>query len=559
MVKKVLSLLHKEITGLHQAAYLLGLFALSSQVLALIRDRILAAQFGAGNILDLYYAAFRIPDFIFATVASLVSISVLIPYLIEQFQKSEGEAKEFINQIFTFFFVVIMSVSVAVFIFTPFLLRIIFPSFALDPSSFSDLVNLSRILLLSPIFLGFSNLLASITQINSRFFIYAISPILYNLGIISGIVVLYPIMGLTGLVWGVVIGAMLHFGIQIPFVIQKGLLPTLSFPLKLGLIKKVVFTSVPRTITVSSNEIAQLFLISFASFLAAGSISIFNFSFHLQSVPFSIIGVSYSLAAFPALTRLFSSGNIEKFVDQMIVSSRHIIFWSVPISVMFVVLRAQIVRTILGAGKFGWDDTRLTAAALALFTVSLIAQNIGTLFVRSYYSRGKTRTPLIINVISAFIIITVSYGLVYVFNNNFFFRDFMESLLKVSDIPGTVVLMLPLGFSFGILVNAIVHWIAFHKEFNEYSKPVLRTFFQISGASTIMGFVAYKFLDVFDNIFNLETLPGIFFQGFFSGTIGILVGIMVLYLLKSTELKEVWKTLHKKILKAKIVGPDAEL
>ncbi|MFA7216957.1 MAG: murein biosynthesis integral membrane protein MurJ [Candidatus Paceibacterota bacterium] len=558
MVKKVLSLLHKEITGLHQAAYLLGLFALSSQVLALIRDRILAAQFGAGNILDLYYAAFRIPDFIFVTVASLVSISVLIPYLIEQFQKSEEEAKEFINQIFTFFFLVIVSISALVFILTPFLLRFIFPSFASE-DSFSDLVMLSRILLLSPIFLGFSNLLASITQINNRFFIYAISPILYNVGIIAGIVVLYPIMGLTGLVWGVVIGAVLHFGVQMPFVIQKKLLPTLSFPLRLDLVRKVVFNSVPRTIAVSSNEIAQLFLISFASFLAVGSISIFNFSFHLQSVPFSIIGVSYSLAAFPALTRLFSSGNIDKFLEQMIVSSRHIIFWSVPVSVMFVVLRAQIVRTILGAGKFGWSDTRLTAAALALFTISLIAQNMSTLFVKSYYSRGKTKIPLIINVISAFIIVIVSYGLVYVFNNDFFFRDFMESLLKVSDIPGTVVLMLPLGFSFGVIINAVVHWIAFHLEFKEYSKPVLRTLFQISGSSTIMGFVAYKFLDVFDDIFNLETLRGIFFQGFFSGIIGISTGVIVLYLLKSTELREVWKTLHKKIWKAKIVGPDAEL
>lgn len=558
MVKKVLLLLHKEITGLHQAAYLLGLFALSSQALALVRDRILAAQFGAGNILDLYYAAFRIPDFIFVTVASLVSISVLIPYLVEQFQKSEEEAKEFINQIFTFFFLVIISISTLIFILTPFLLKFIFPSFT-SGNSFYDLVMLSRILLLSPIFLGFSNLLASITQINNRFFIYAISPILYNVGIIAGIVVLYPIMGLTGLVWGVVIGAILHFGVQIPFVVQKKLLPTLSFPLKLNLVRKVVFNSIPRTIAVSSNEIAQLFLISFASFLAVGSISIFNFSFHLQSVPFSIIGVSYSLAAFPALTRLFSSGNIDKFLEQMIVSSRHIIFWSVPVSVMFVVLRAQIVRTVLGAGKFDWSDTRLTAAALALFTVSLIAQNMSTLFVKSYYSRGKTRTPLIINVISAFVIVVVSYGLVYIFNNDFFFRSFMESLLKVSDIPGTVVLMLPLGFSLGVTVNAIVHWIAFHLEFKKYSKPVLRTFFQISGSSTIMGFVAYKFLDVFDDIFNLEKLHGIFLQGFFSGIIGISVGVLVLYLLKSTELREVWKTLHKKIWKAKIVGPDAEL
>lgn len=558
MVKRVLSLLHKEITGLHQAAYLLGVFALSSQFLALIRDRILASTFGASQTLDIYYAAFRIPDFIFVTVASLVSISVLIPFLIEKFEKSQEEAKDFINQIFTFFFLIILSTSLVVFFFSPYLLKLLFPSF-IESGYFSDLVRLSRILLLSPILLGFSNLLGSITQINSRFFIYAVSPVLYNVGIIIGIIFLYPVFGLPGLAWGVVLGAIMHFAIQIPFIYQKKLIPKISFPLKGKIISKVVLTSIPRTITVSSNELAHLFLISFASFLTVGSISIFNFSFHLQSVPFSIIGVSYSLAAFPALTRLFSSGNIEKFVDQMIVSSRHIIFWSIPISVLFLVLRAQIVRTVLGAGEFGWDDTRLTAAALALFTVSLIGQNLSTLFVRSYYSRGKTRLPLIINIISSAIIVGGSYLLVYVFNTNDFFRFFIESLLKVSNIEGTVVLMLPLGFSIGILINTFIYWFFINREFKSYSRPVLQTFFQIVGASTIMGYVSYKFLYVFDDVFDINTLIGIFLQGFISGLIGILAAVIVLYLLGSTELREVWTTLHKKIWKAKVVGPDPEL
>jgi len=558
MVKRVLSLLHKEITGLHQAAYLLGVFALSSQFLALIRDRILASTFGASQTLDIYYAAFRIPDFIFVTVASLVSISVLIPFLIEKFEKSQEEAKDFINQIFTFFFLIILSTSLIVFFISPYLLKLLFPSF-IESGYFSDLVRLSRILLLSPILLGFSNLLGSITQINSRFFIYAVSPVLYNVGIIIGIIFLYPVFGLPGLAWGVVLGAIMHFAIQIPFIYQKKLIPKISFPLKGKIISKVVLTSIPRTITVSSNELAHLFLISFASFLTVGSISIFNFSFHLQSVPFSIIGVSYSLAAFPALTRLFSSGNIEKFVDQMIVSSRHIIFWSIPISVLFLVLRAQIVRTVLGAGEFGWDDTRLTAAALALFTVSLIGQNLSTLFVRSYYSRGKTRLPLIINIISSAIIVGGSYLLVYVFNTNDFFRFFIESLLKVSNIEGTVVLMLPLGFSIGILINTFIYWFFINREFKSYSRPVLQTFFQIVGASTIMGYVSYKFLYVFDDVFDINTLIGIFLQGFISGLIGILAAVIVLYLLGSTELREVWTTLHKKIWKAKVVGPDPEL
>ncbi|MEQ1561453.1 MAG: lipid II flippase MurJ, partial [Nitrospira sp.] len=404
MVKSFLNFLNKEIAGLHQAAYLLGFFAICSQILALVRDRILASQFGAGNTLDLYYSAFRIPDVLFVTVASIVSISVLIPFLIERLEKSQEEAKEFVDTVFTFYFCFMFVVGVLAYITAPYFMAILFPVFA-NSADFGQLVSLTRILLLSPAFLGFSNLLASITQIHRRFFLYAIAPVVYNVGIIFGIVFLYPIFGLNGLGYGVVIGAFFHFAIQVPFIWKQKMLPSFSLPIKFGSIKKIVYTSLPRTITVSSNELSELFLISFASFFVPGSVSIFNFSFNLQSVPFSIIGVSYSLAAFPTLTRLFSGGNKSEFVDQMIVSARHIIFWSVPVSVMFVVLRAQIVRTILGAGKFNWDDTRLTAAALALFTFSLLAQNLVALFVRSYYSQGRTKTPLYMNVFSALLIV----------------------------------------------------------------------------------------------------------------------------------------------------------
>ncbi|KND48319.1 MAG: virulence factor [Parcubacteria bacterium C7867-003] len=558
MVKKFLDFLGREIVGLHEAAYLLGFFAICSQVLALFRDRILASEFGAGNVLDIYYSAFRIPDILFVTVASVVSVSVLIPFLIERFDKGEAEAREFINSVFSFFFCFIAVVGIAAYIAAPFLMSKLFPLFA-ETSSFPELVRLTRILLLSPVFLGFSNLLASITQINRRFFLYALSPVFYNIGIIIGIKVLYPIWGLSGLGYGVIFGAFLHFFIQVPFIIKQGVFPRLAFPIRLEFIKKITLTSLPRTITVSANELAELFLVSFASFFVVGSISIFNFSFNLQSVPFSIIGISYSLAAFPTLTRLFSNGHREKFVEQMIVSSRHIIFWSVPISVLFIVLRAQIVRTILGAGRFNWDDTRLTAAALALFTVSLVAQNLVTLFVRSYYSQGKTKRPLVMNVLSAGLIVIGSYYFIHLFQTSLYFKYFMESLLKVTDIPGTIVLMLPLGFSVGLFINLIIHWWDFTYNFPSFSKPVLRTFFQITGASTIMGFVTYVCLNIFDNLVDINTLTGIFLQGFLSGIIGILSATIVLYLLKSTELKEVWTTLHHKIWKANIVPPDPEM
>jgi putative peptidoglycan lipid II flippase len=558
MVKNIFNFFGKEISGLHQAAYLLGFFAICSQVLALFRDRILASHFGAGNTLDLYYAGFRIPDILFVTVASIVSISVLIPFLIENYEKGLKEAKEFVDSIFTFFFCFMIVSSLVAYFTVPYFMSLLFPLFT-KTSDFSTLITLTRILLLSPIFLGFSNLLASITQMHKRFFIYAISPVVYNVGIIIGIIFFYPLIGLPGLGFGVALGAFFHFAIQIPFVIKEGLFPMLRFPFNFKLIKRIVITSLPRTLTVSSNEIAELFLISFASFFAPGSISVFNFSFNLQAVPFSIIGVSYSLAAFPTLTKLYNKGDHKEFVTQMINSSRHIIFWSLPISVLFIVLRAQIVRTILGSGRFNWSDTRLTAAALAIFTISLIAQNLVALFVRSYYSQGQTKTPLFMNLVSAAIIIFGSYYLSHLFLHNLLFSSFIEAMFKVEGIPGTVVLMLPLGFSLGVLINLIIHWVGFHYHHRSFSKPVLRTFFESLSASVIMGFVTYEFLNVLDNVFDINTLPGIFLQGFLSGIIGIICAIYILYLLKSRELLEVWGTLHKKIWRANVVVPDAEL
>lgn len=558
MVKRLISFLNKEISGLHQAAYLLGFFAILSQVLALFRDRLLASMFGAGNLLDIYYASFRVPDFVFATIASLVSVSVIIPFFIERAERSEHEAKHFLNNIFTFYMGVMVVVSSVLYALAPYLMKMLFPSISAT-ESYMQLVTMTRILLLSPFFLGLSNLFASVTQAYKRFFVYAIAPVMYNIGIMFGIVVLYPQFGLSGLTLGVVIGAFLHMILQIGPVISQGFFPCITVPIDFKSIKKVVMTSLPRTITVSSNEITELFLVSFASFLVPGSISVFNFSFNLQSVPFSIIGVSYSLAAFPVLTRLFTTGESDKFVEHMVTTSKHILFWSIPVSILFIVLRAQVVRVILGAGKFNWDDTRLTAAALALFTISLFAQNLSTLFVRSYYAKGKTQTPLFINIFSSVLIIVISYVLVKAFNGSVVFEGFIESLLKVSGIAGTVVLMLPLGYTIGTIINVILHWIFFAQDHPSFPRTLYKVIFHATSASIIMGYVAYITLGLYGSMFSLNTLPSVFLQGLSAGIAGICAWICVLYILKNEELMLVWSTLHKKIWKAKVIGSDIQM
>jgi putative peptidoglycan lipid II flippase len=231
MVKKIFNIFNKEITGLHEAAYLLAFFAFLSQLLALVRDRIFAGTFGAGHTLDIYYSSFRIPDFIFVTIGSLVSLSVMVPFIIDKLKNSKDDARDFIRSIFLFFSILIISVSIIAFFLIPYIAPAIFKGLG----SYDELIKMSRILLLSPILLGLSNMFASITQVGKRFLVYALCPLFYNLGIILGVLILYPIFGIYGLALGVVLGAFMHLAIQIPFIIESGLFTI--FPIKINKIR----------------------------------------------------------------------------------------------------------------------------------------------------------------------------------------------------------------------------------------------------------------------------------------------------------------------------------
>ena len=233
MVKKLFSAMGREIRGLHEAAYILAIFALLSQVLALFRDKLLAYSFGAGHSLDIYYAAFRVPDFIFALIGSLVSASILLPFFIDRFAKGNEEGRSFADGIFTVFFVIIAIVSILVCILAPYIVPHVLPGFAKDPA-LPQLILSMRIMLLSPIFLALSNLFSSLTQMRHRFLVYAASPVVYNLGIIVGVVFFYPMFGIVGLAIGVVIGAALHLGIQLPFLINEKLIPRFTRTIQIG-------------------------------------------------------------------------------------------------------------------------------------------------------------------------------------------------------------------------------------------------------------------------------------------------------------------------------------
>ena len=209
-MEKLLRIFSKESANINQVALLLGFFTLLSQILALFRDRSIAHFIGPSPILDIYYAAFRIPDLIFICIASLASITVLVPFIIVRMsgEKVTDEARKYFNDIFTVFLIFMAVVSLIAFFLMPYLMSFVAPGFT--PMMQSKLILLSRTMLLSPILIGLSNLFSAITQLFRRFFIYALSPIFYNLGIIAGVVFFYPIFGIYGLALGVVLGAFMR-------------------------------------------------------------------------------------------------------------------------------------------------------------------------------------------------------------------------------------------------------------------------------------------------------------------------------------------------------------
>ncbi len=534
-MKALLFVVARETRGMHEAAYILAAFALLSQLLALLRDRLLAGTFGASHTLDLYYAAFRIPDFLFATVASLLSLYALLPVLSRLEREHEGLVVAFLRDTLWWFFVGMGVVCGVAWLFAPELVHAIAPG--LEGSG--ELVLLTRILLLQPILLGASNILANLTQLRDRFLLYSISPLLYNLGIIFGIVALYPILGVAGLGWGVVVGAFLHMAVQLPFFTREKVDQKLSMRASLNSLKEVLLLSVPRTLSLSANQLSLLVLTALASLLSAGSISVFMFAWNLQAVPLTIIGVSYSVSAFPTLSRLFAGGYGSEFTLHVETALRHIMFWSIPATVLTIVLRAQLVRAILGAGLFDWSATRLVAAALALLILSLLAQAVSLLIARAYYAAGNTRKPFYFGLIDVFVSIGSAIILVSLFHSTPFARYFLEALLRVADIPGTTVLMLALGLALGSIAEAMVGFWWFARDFALSCRGLTRLAFQSFAAAILGGAAAYVVLTVIGDFVNINTALGIFVQGTVAGIVGLLIDVLVLVLLKNPELQEV--------------------
>jgi len=404
------TLFNSQAKTITSAAGIIAASSLISRILGLVRDRLLAGRFGAGSDLDVYFAAFRIPDFIYNILIAGGVIVALLPLFSEYFLKDQKKAWEFINNTLNVFLFFLVLISLGLFILAPVLIKIIVPGF--DSWQIQLTVLLTKLLILSPILLGLSAVFSGILQYFNRFLVYSLAPILYNLGIIFGIVFLSPNFGIFGVALGVIIGAFFHLAIQIPSAISSGFSYRLILNLRDEKIMRVFSLMLPRTLGVAAPQINLMVITAIASTLSTGSLAVFNFANNLQQFPLGLIGIPFAVATFPVLSRAFAVSNREDFIKNFSSTFRRILYLVVPISLLIFVLRNQIIEIIFRTGKFSQGSIELTAACLGFFALGIWASALIPLVFRAFFAFQDTKTPTIIAVIAMVLNIALSLGFV---------------------------------------------------------------------------------------------------------------------------------------------------
>lgn len=545
MIKRFFNSQTKTITF---AALILGISSLLSGLLGLIRDRLLAGKFGAGDELDVYFTAFRIPDFIYGILIVGGITAAFLPIFAEYFKKDEKEAWEFTNNVlncFLFFLIVLCAVLAVL---APLLIHFIAPGFASGKKELT--VALTRILFLSPIFFGLSNIFADVLQYFNKFLVYAIAPLLYNLGIIFGILFFVPRFGLQGLAFGVILGAALYWLLQIPAAVGSGYKYRPVFNLKHEGLIRVFKLMIPRVIGSAAYNINLIVITAIGSLLAAGSIAIFNFSNNLQYFPVGIVGIAFATAAFPVLSRAWVDGSKEKFLEHFSASFRQILFLIVPLSLLMFILRAQIVRLILGTGQFGWLETRLTAASLGIFSLGIFASTFIPFLAYNFYSFKNTKTPVLISLVSMALNIGLSFLFVFLLGFSNSFQEFLIHVLKLQGIKNIQVLGLPLAVSLSAIFQFFLLICFLKRQISDIkSKEIFDSLKKIVFATILMGLATYFTLNLVSHFVFINTVFGLLVQTVLAFLAAFTVYFVASHFLASPEIKLIKDSIIKQFTK----------
>jgi putative peptidoglycan lipid II flippase len=526
MIKKIV---FGKVSSIANAAIVVALASFASRLLGVVRDHVLARQFGAGPALDIYYAAFRIPDLIYNLVIVGAIAAGFVPVLTGLIKSNEDasesetgthlapaqneEAWKLTNNVITVFSVVLVLLSMVGFIWSKQLVKWISPGFTIQQVNIT--VIMTRIMFLSPVLMGISGIVSGTLQAFKRFLVFSLAPIMYNIGIIFGALFLTKPLDIYGLAWGVAIGAALHLGVQIPALYHLGFKFRWYWSLSDTNLREIFKLMIPRLFGLATAQFNLIITTIFGSLIASGSIAIFNLANNLQSLPVGLIGVSFAIAAFPTLSQFYSRQDFRGFNSTLNQTLRMILFVVLPVSFMLLVLKTEVVTIVLGAGQFTSNDVALTANALGAFVVSLFAQALIPLLARAFFARHDTIAPLVAGVVGAVANIFFAWLMAYRFG----------------------VVGLTLAFSFGAIVNFLVlAWWLKKKIGDLDEQKLIESLLKIIGASVVMGGAMMLSRMLLLRWWTVDTMWQGLKMGVVLAIIGAAVYLMVCVLAKSREL-----------------------
>ncbi|MBI4138008.1 MAG: murein biosynthesis integral membrane protein MurJ [Candidatus Wildermuthbacteria bacterium] len=402
-------LLHARSAGIGSAALILGVSALASRVLAVFRDRLLAGTFGAGQELDIYFAAFRVPDFLYAILVLWGASAVFLPLFSKYMEESKEKAWRFACNLLNAYILAFGAIAVIAALIMPVLVDLAVPGFSLEAKEAA--VALSRVMLLSPLVFAVSSVAAGVLQYSRKFIAVALAPVLYNAGIIAGVVFFVPVFGIMGLAYGVVFGALLHACIHLPSLISSGFRwRPLFLPVEEG-VKRAFLLSIPRTIGGGAHHINLIVMTAFASVLPAGSIAAFSFAENLQAFAIGSVGVPFALSAFSVLSQSAARQDMRAFHAAFSGTFFRVLLLTLPFALAAFFFKDVIVRLVLFSGSFSREDAALVAGILGIFAAGMMFQSVVPLLVRAFFAVQNTVIPTIAGVLCALL----NIALVFVF------------------------------------------------------------------------------------------------------------------------------------------------
>lgn len=372
-----------------------------SNLVGLIRGRLIANVFGTEGLIDAYYLAERLPNILFMLVAGGALGSAFIPTFTGLLERGDRKgAWKLASAILNLVFILLFIISILAIIFADPIVNLITHS-EFPVELLPLMVDLLRILLITTTIFGVSGLLMGIHNAYQSFVYPALAPTLYWLGLIFGVVVLAPTMGVYGLAWGTVLGAFLHLIIQIPALLK---LPDFQYRLILGLkipaVREVGRLMAPRILGVSVVQINSLVNVYMASGMVEGSIAAIVFAFQVMTMPQVVIAQAISIAALPTFSAQIARGKPEEMRASLASVLRSMLYLSLPATLGLVLLRQPIIAMLFKTGEFDARSVELTAWALLWYSVGLVSHSLVEILSRAFYAMHDTKTPVLIGTIN---------------------------------------------------------------------------------------------------------------------------------------------------------------